>query len=127
MKKTIFFLFLFFLYASSSFAQPSYKEFERSLELTEPQKARMENIRNKYIDEWKSVRKESTTKKLELKELSRNPAANPEKVGRLENELRELETTKGNIYNQYRGEVSRVLNEKQRERYNNFLDTRHKK
>lgn len=127
MKKKIFFLFVFFLYASSSFAQPSYKEFERSLELTEPQKARMENIRNKYIDEWKSVRKESTTKKLELKELSRNPAANTEKVGRLENELRELETTKGNIYNQYRGEVSRVLNEKQRERYNNFLDTRHKK
>ncbi len=87
----------------------------------------MENIRNKYIDEWKSVRKESTTKKIELKELNRNPTANPEKAGKLENELRELETTKGNIYNQYRGEVSRVLNEKQRERYNNFLDTRHKK
>lgn len=127
MKKLMFFLLIFFFCVPFLFAQSSYKEFEKSLGLTEPQKAQMEGIRNKYINEWKAVRKESTTKKLELKELGRNPAANPEKVGKLENELRGLEAVKGNIYNQYRGEVSRVLNEKQRERYNNFLDTRHKK
>jgi len=127
MKKAIFFLLIFFFCAPPLFAQSSYKEFEKSLGLTEPQKAQMEGIRNKYINEWKAARKESTTKKLELKELGKNPATNPEKVGRLENEVRALETTKGNIYNQYRGEVSKVLNEKQRERYNNFLDTRQKK
>ena len=53
--------------------------------------------------------------------------AGPEKIGKLENELRELETVQRNIYNQYRVEVSRVLNEKQRERYNNFFDTENRK
>ena len=118
---------MFFFCAPSLFAQHSYSEFEKSLELTEPQKEQVQGIRNKYINEWQTVRKESTRKKLELKELGKNPTASPEKIGKLENELRELETAKRNIYNQYRGEVSRVLNEKQRERYNNFLDTRHRK
>jgi Spy/CpxP family protein refolding chaperone len=127
MKKLIFFLLLFFSCAPSLFAQHSYSEFERSLELTEPQKAQVQGIRNKYINEWQTVRKESTRKKLELRELSKNPTASPEKTGKLENELRELETTRGNIYNQYRAEVSRVLNEKQRERYNNFFDTENRK
>jgi len=127
MKKLIFFLLLFFSCAPPLFAQHSYSEFEKSLELTEPQKAQVQGIRNKYINEWQTVRKESTRKKLELRELGKNPAAGPEKIGRLENELRELETAQRNIYNQYRAEVSRVLNEKQRERYNNFFDTENRK
>ncbi len=127
MKKLIFFLLLFFFCVPSLFAQHSYREFEKSLELTEPQKTQIQGIRNKYINEWQTVRRESTTKKLELKELDKNPTASPETIGKLENELRLLETAKKNIYNQYRGEVSRVLNEKQRERYNNFLDTKHRK
>jgi Spy/CpxP family protein refolding chaperone len=127
MKKLIFFLLLFFSCAPSAFAQHSYAEFEKSLELTEPQKAQVQDIRNKYINEWQTVRKESMRRRLELRELNRNPAAGPEKIGKLENELRELETVQRNIYNQYRVEVSRVLNEKQRERYNNFFDTENRK
>ena len=127
MKKIIFILLLFFSCVPSAFAQNSYKEFERSLELTEPQKIQMQGIRNKYINEWKTVRKESMRKRLELKELCKNPAASLEKCGKLENELRDLETVRGNIYNQYRGEVSRVLNEKQRERYNNFFNAENRK
>jgi Spy/CpxP family protein refolding chaperone len=127
MKKIIFILLLFFSCAPSAFAQNSYKEFERSLELTEPQKIQMQGIRNKYINEWKTVRKESVRKRLELKELCKNPAASFEKCGKLENELRDLETVRGNIYNQYRGEVSKVLNEKQRERYNNFFNAENRK
>jgi Spy/CpxP family protein refolding chaperone len=128
MKKLIFFLLLFFFCVPSLFAQQhSYSEFEKSLELTEPQKAQVQGIRNKHINEWQTVRKESTRKKLELKEFGKNPAAGPEKIGKLENELRELETAQRNIYNQYRAEVSRVLNEKQRERYNNFFDTENRK
>jgi septal ring factor EnvC (AmiA/AmiB activator) len=127
MKKLIFFLLLFFSCVTSLFAQNSYKEFEKSLELTEPQKAQVQTIRNKYINEWQTVRKESMRKKLELKELCKNSAAGPEKCGKLENELRDMETVRGNIYNQYRGEVSRVLNEKQRERYNNFFNAQNRK
>jgi Spy/CpxP family protein refolding chaperone len=127
MRKIIFFLLLFFSCVSSLFAQNSYSEFEKKLELTEPQKVQMQGIRNKYINEWQTVRKESMRKRLELKELCKNPAAGPEKCGKLENELRELETARGNIYNQYSGEVSRVLNERQRERYNNFFNAENRK
>jgi hypothetical protein len=127
MKKIIFFLLLFFSFVPSLFAQNSYKEFEKSLELTEPQKVQMQGIRNKYINEWQTVGKESMRKRLELKELCKNPAAGPEKCGKLENELIDLETARGNIYNQYRGEVSRVLNEKQRERYNSFFNAENRK
>ena len=127
MKRLIFFLLLFFSCAPSLFAQHSYAEFERSLELTEPQKAQVQGIRNRYINEWQTVRKESMRKRLELRELGRNPVAGPERVGKLENELRELETAQRNIYNQYRAEVSRVLNEKQRERYNNFFDNENRR
>jgi Spy/CpxP family protein refolding chaperone len=118
MKKPILFLLIFFFCVPSLFAQHSYSEFEKSLELSEPQKAQVQGIRNKYINEWQTLSNESTRKKLELRELSRNPAASPEKTGKLENELRELETARGNIYIQYKGEVSKVLNEKQRERFN---------
>jgi hypothetical protein len=114
MKKPILFLLIFFFCVPSLFAQHSYSEFEKSLELS----AQVQGIRNKYINEWQTLSNESTRKKLELRELSRNPAASPEKTGKLENELRELETARGNIYIQYKGEVSRVLNEKQRERFN---------
>lgn len=125
MKRLVFSIALFFFCASPLFAQHSrsYSEFERDLALTEPQKAQVEGIRNKYFDEWRAVRKESTRKRLKLKELSRNPSVSPEKMGRLKNELRELETTRGNIYDQYKAEVLRVLNDRQRERYNNFFDT----
>jgi hypothetical protein len=129
MKRLIFvsLLLLFFSYAPSLFAQQSYKEFEKSLELTEPQKAHIQGVRNRYINEWQTVRKESMRKRLEHRELCKNPAAGPEKCGKLEIELRDLETVRGNIYNQYRGEVSRILNEKQRERYNSFFDAQNRK
>lgn len=127
MKKLTFLILMIFFYAPPLFAQHSYSEFEKGLELTEPQKAQVQDIRNKYMNGWQAVRKESTRKRLELKELGKNPAINPEKMGRLENELRELETAQGNSYNQYKSEVSRVLNEKQRERYNTFFDTENRK
>jgi Spy/CpxP family protein refolding chaperone len=127
MKKLIFFLLLFFSCAPSLFAQNSYSQFEKSLELTEPQKVQVQVIRNKYINEWQTVRKEFMRKRLEQRELCKNPTAGPEKCGKLENELRDLQTARGNIYNQYRVEVSRILNEKQRERYNNFFNAENRK
>jgi preprotein translocase subunit SecF len=123
MKKTVFLFLLFILAALPLFAQNSYSEFERGLELTEPQRMQIQGIRNKYIDGWRAVRMETMRKRLELRELNQNPSANAERTRRLQGELRELETAQGNIYNQYKSEVSRTLNEKQRERYNNFVDT----
>jgi Spy/CpxP family protein refolding chaperone len=127
MKKMIPLFLLLLFYVPPLFAQDSYSEFERGLELTEPQKTQIQGIRNKYINEWRVVRRESMRKRLELRELIENPAANAERIVRLQSEIRELETARGNIYNQYRSEVSRILNEKQRERCNNFFDTENKR
>ncbi|MBA4390461.1 MAG: hypothetical protein C0399_05940 [Syntrophus sp. (in: bacteria)] len=127
MKILIFLLLLFFFCVPPLFAQDSYSEFERGLELTGSQKNQIHGIRNQYINEWRAVRSESMRKRLELRELSKNPSANPERIGKLQSEVRGLETARGNIYNQYRSEVSRNLNEKQREQYNNFVDTENKR
>lgn len=127
MNRLIFLLLLFFFCAPPLFAQNSYSEFERGLELTEPQRNHMHGIRNQYINEWQAVRRESMRKRLELRELRRNPSANPERMGKLQSEVRDLETTRGNIYNQYSSEVSRTLDDRQRERYNNFVGTENKR
>jgi Spy/CpxP family protein refolding chaperone len=127
MKRLFFLLLLFFFCVPPLFAQNSYSEFERGLELTGPQRNQIQGIRNQYINEWRAVREESMKKRLELREISKNPAAKPEKIGKLQSEVSELEAARGNIYNQYRSEVSRTLNEKQRERYNNFINTENKR
>jgi Spy/CpxP family protein refolding chaperone len=123
MKKLFPFFLLLLFCVPPLLAQDSYSEFERGLDLTESQRAQVQGIRNKYISEWKAVRRESVRKRLELKELGKNPTANIERTEKLQNEVRELETARDNIYHQYRSEVSKTLNEKQRERYNNFFDT----
>lgn len=129
MKKlsTLLVLFFCFFLVPSLWAQNSYSDFERELELTEPQRIQIQGIRDKYIGAWRSVRSESMRKRLEMKELNKDPAANAGKIGRLQDEMRELDTARENIYNQYRSEISRTLNERQREQYNNFVDTEHKR
>ena len=80
----------------------------------------MEEIKKKYINEWRSTKHEVVRKRLELRELSGNQPGNTEKIEKLQNEISEIEITRENLYNQYRGEVSRILNDEQREKYNNF-------
>ena len=116
-------LLLLLLSAPPLFGQDSYAEFERGLGLSHSQKTQMDGIRNRYVDEWRALKQESIRKRLELQELSKNPSANPEKMDKLRNEIGEIERSRNNLYNQYRGEVSRTLNKEQRERYNSFCDT----
>ncbi len=121
-------LFLLFLFiAPPLYAQNSYSEFERGLGLSDPQKAQVEGIRNKYTNEWQSLQRESMKKRLELRELGRNPQTNAGRIGRIQGEIQELDTAKHNLYQQYRSEVSRSLNDKQRERYNSFCDQERRK
>ncbi|HNT68591.1 MAG TPA: Spy/CpxP family protein refolding chaperone [Syntrophorhabdaceae bacterium] len=119
-------LLLLLLFAPPLYGQNSYAEFERGLGLSHSQKTQVEGIKNRYIDEWRTLKQESIRKRLELQELSKNPAANPEKIGKLRNEIGEIEQSRDNLYKQYRGEVSRTLNKEQRERYNSFCDTQKK-
>lgn len=119
--------FLCLLIVPSLWAQNSYSDFERGLSLSDPQRAQVEVIRNKYINEWQALRRESARKKMELRELNRNPSPNSSRINRLHGELQELDTARHNSYQQYRSEVSQTLNEKQRERYNSFCNQERKK
>jgi Spy/CpxP family protein refolding chaperone len=126
MTFVVFFLLLCLFITPSLRAQNSYYEFERGLQLTEPQRAQVEDIRNRYINEWQSLRMESSRKRGELRELSRDPEANSARIGRIQGELQELDTARHNSYQQYRSEVSRTLNQRQREQYNSFCDQERK-
>jgi hypothetical protein len=117
------YIFLLFFMVPSLYAQDSYRDFERGLNLSESQKARVREIRNKYFYEWRSLRRDSITKRLELRELYRNPDGNKGRTQALQQEINGIQQSRQQLYNQYRNEVSRVLNERQKQQYNSFRDT----
>lgn len=107
--------------------QNAYSEFERGLGLSDPQRMQVEDIRNRYQNEWQVLRQESARKRMELRELSKDPSANSAKINRIQSELQELDTARHNSYQQYRSEVGRALNERQRQQYNTFCDQERRK
>lgn len=119
MRCIIALLFLFF-FVPPLFAQDSYADFERRLQLTDAQKMKMREIKKKYINEWRSTKQDAVRKRLELRALSINQPGDVEMIEKLRDEISDIEVSRENIYSQYRGEVSRTLNDEQREKYNNF-------
>jgi Spy/CpxP family protein refolding chaperone len=116
-------LLLFFLVqfpASPAQAQDSYQDFERGLNLSDLQRQQVDGIRKKYMEEWSTLRRESARKRLELQEVDRNSEAGRERARRLESDLNSNRSSRENLYRRYRGEVSGVLNEQQRGRYERF-------
>ena len=111
---------LFTLLVSPLYAQHSYYDFEKGLRLSESQRAAVENIKRRYMNEWRASGREAIKKRLELKELYRNPSLNRDRIERLQNEILEIEILRENLYNQYKAEISRILDEAQREKYDNF-------
>jgi len=103
--------------------QSTYSEFERGLQLSESQKAQAEETKRRYMGELQGLKQESINKRLELRDLDNRPGSNPERRERLQRELGTIENSRQNLYNQYRSDVGRVLNNDQRERYNSFVDT----
>lgn len=120
---TIHILLLSFLVVPPLHAQNSYTEFERGLNLSDAQRMRAEGVREKYINDWRSMRQESMRKRIELRELQRNPQLNQQRIDRTQRELQGLRRSRDMSYEQYRSEVSRVLDERQRRRYNSFTDS----
>jgi hypothetical protein len=121
------YILLLFILVPPLYAQDSYHEFERGLNLSESQKAQVRDIRNKYFDEWRSLRRDSIAKRLELRELYRYPDQNKGRAQVLQQEINGIQQSRQHLYNQYRNEVSRVLNERQRQQYNSFSDTERRK
>ena len=103
--------------------QSTYSEFERGLQLSESQKTQAEETKRRYMGELQGLKQESINKRLELRDLDNHPGSNPERRERLQRELGTIENSRQNLYNQYRSDVGRVLNNDQRERYNSFVDT----
>jgi len=125
MKHMNFFAFMLLLSlislaVSSVGAQDSYQDFERGLNLSDTQREQVQGIRKKYMDEWRSLNQESARKRLELQGIDRNSDAGRERARRLESDLNNVQSSKENLYRRYRGEVSGVLNEQQRSRYERF-------
>jgi protein CpxP len=128
--KSIMFLFFFALalvVVPPLFGQDSYGDFERGLNLSARQRAEMEGIKKRYIPEWQSLKEQAIRKRLELQDLRRNPSGNGSKQGRLEDEMQEIGRSRRGLFNQYRSEVNKILDDKQRERFNNFCDGERKR
>jgi Skp family chaperone for outer membrane proteins len=115
-------LFLSFitLALSSASAQDSYQDFERGLNLSDTQRQQVQGINKKYMDEWRSLNQESARKRLELQGTDRSTEAGRERARKLESDINNVQSSKENLYRHYRGEVSGVLNEQQRNRYERF-------
>jgi hypothetical protein len=116
----LFFFFLVLFPVMTAQAQNSYQDFERGLNLSDGQREQVQGIRNKYMDEWRTLHNESARKRLELQGVDRNSEAGRERARRLENDLNTIQSSRENLYRRYRGEVSGVLNEQQRGRYEKF-------
>ena len=115
-----FFFFLVLFPVLSAQAQDSYQDFERGLNLSDGQREQVQGIRKKYMDEWRTLHNESARKRLELQGVDRNSEAGRERARRLENDLNNTRLSRENLYRRYQGEVSGVLNEQQRGRYEKF-------
>jgi len=116
-------LLLSFLLTPPLYAQNSYSEFERGLNLTDSQRRRAEGVTQKYIDEWRFQREETLRKRLELQELRKNPSANTDRIEKTQRELRDIERSREHSYNRYQSDLSQVLDQRQRERYNTFTES----
>jgi Spy/CpxP family protein refolding chaperone len=122
--KHLYALFLFsLLLVPPLFAQDSYFDFERGLKLSDDQRLKVEDVKKKYMREWRISGRDVMQKRMALRELYKSPSQNKDRIEKLQNEVLEIEVQRENLYNQYRGEISKILNDEQRERYDNFSNS----
>jgi len=115
-------VFLIFFVSLPLYAQQSYREFERGLNLSDSQRQQADGIKRKYVDEWRSLKEESVRKRIELKELNRGQPDQKERAERVQRELDHIQASKQRLLRQYSGEVSNIFNEEQRNRFNRFKE-----
>ena len=110
------------LFAPPLYPQQSYREFERELNLSEYQKAQVDGIKRKYMNEWRALNDESARKRLQLREMDRNRPDLRDRAERLERELDQIEASRQRLFRSYRGEISTVFNNEQRGQFNRFTE-----
>jgi len=96
--KYLYALFIFFaLSVSPLYAQHSYSDFERGLNLSDAQRTSVEDVKRKYMDEWHASRREAIKKKLELRDLYKNPSSNRGRIETLQKQILELEISRESL------------------------------
>ena len=108
------------LFAPPLYAQQSYREFERGLNLSDYQKAQVVDIKRKYMNEWRALNDESARKRLQLREMDRNRPDRREGAERLRRDLDQIEASRQRLFRSYRGEISTVFNNEQRGQFYRF-------
>lgn len=108
-------------------AQDSYSDFERGLQLSNEQRSRILEIRRIYMDEFRTIKRQLIQNRLALKKAYERKPVEREYIERLEQKIEEMEYSRENLYNQYISDVSRILNEEQREQYKNFCNSESRK
>lgn len=73
-----------FIYAPVLFGQETYREFEEGLNLSDSQRAQVEEIKRKYMDEWMALRNQSLRTRLEMRELIRTRPDQHERLQKLQ-------------------------------------------
>jgi hypothetical protein len=116
-----------FLFSMPLYAQQSYREFERGLNLSDSQRQQADGIKRRYVDEWRSLKEEAVRKRVELRELNKERPDQREKAERVQRELDQIQASKQRLLREYSGEVSTIFNEEQRNRYNRFKDDENKR
>ena len=111
-----------FICAPVLFGQETYREFEEGLNLSDSQRAQVEEIKRKYMDEWMALRNQSLRTRLEMRELIRTRPDQHERLQKLQRELDQVDESKRQLFRRYIGDVSGVFNEEQRIRFNRFMN-----
>ncbi len=110
------------LFMSPLYAQQSYREFERELNLSDYQKAQVAAIKRKYMNEWRALNDESARKRLQLRQMDRDRPDRRERAERLRRDLGQIEASRQRLFHSYRGEISTVFNSEQRGQFNRFTE-----
>jgi hypothetical protein len=110
------------IFTPALYAQESYREFERELNLSEYQKAQVAGIKRRYMNEWRALNDESARKRIKLREVYQDRPDETGRAERLRRDLDQIEASRQRLFRRYRGEISAVFNNEQRGQFNRFTE-----
>jgi len=89
--------------------------------LTPKQKAKVEQIRKKYLEELMALREEILRKRLELISEMRKENPDQEEIAKIRREMEDLRIRREILLGKYRDEIDSVLNPDQRRKFENYF------
>jgi len=116
-------LFCLFLFSPAPFLFPQelHGDPEGGLCLTPKQKAKVEQIRKKYLEELMALREEILRKRLELISEMRKENPDQEEIAKIRREMEDLRIRREILLGKYRDEIDSVLNPDQRRKFENYF------